>query len=75
VRPRFRRVVACRPRKERRAESPTQRWRLEYYLQCCGFLAEYYGADFVTTQRRDFRFTIDLRGIGKLLDFKGGYEE
>lgn len=53
---------------------PDQRWRVEYYLQCCGFLAEYFSRDFVTSQRRDFRFTVDLRGIGKLLDFKGGYE-
>lgn len=50
---------------------PDQRWRLEYYLQCCGFLAEYLKRDFTENQRRDFRFTVDLRGIGKLFDFRG----
>jgi LPS-assembly protein len=50
---------------------PDQRWRVEYYLQCCGLLAEYFKYDFAENQRRDFRFTVDLRGIGKLFDFRG----
>jgi LPS-assembly protein len=50
---------------------PEQVWRLEYYLQCCGFLAEYLRRDFTGAERRDFRFTIDLRGIGKLIDWRG----
>jgi LPS-assembly protein len=50
---------------------PEQVWRLEYYLQCCGFLAEYLRRDFTGAERQDFRFTIDLRGIGKLIDWRG----
>lgn len=50
---------------------PEQLWRVEYYLQCCGFLAEYLRRDFTGFERRDFRFTIDLRGIGKLIDWRG----
>jgi lipopolysaccharide assembly outer membrane protein LptD (OstA) len=48
---------------------PYQRWRLEYYTQCCGFLAEYLHYDYTTAPRREFRFAVDLRGIGKLFDF------
>ena len=48
---------------------PYQRWRLEYYTQCCGFLAEYLINDYSAIQRREFRFAVDLRGIGKLFDF------
>jgi hypothetical protein len=53
---------------------PEQVWRLEYYLQCCGFLAEYLRRDFTGAERKDFRFTIDLRGIGKLIDWRGNTE-
>lgn len=51
---------------------PDQRWRMELYTQCCGFLAEYMSRSFVETTRREFRFTVDLRGIGKLLDLHEG---
>ena len=47
---------------------PDQRYRVEYYTQCCGFLADYLQRDFTALTRREFRFTIDLRGIGKLFD-------
>jgi hypothetical protein len=47
---------------------PDQRWRMEFYTQCCGFLAEYLARDFIAVTRQEFRFTVDLRGIGKLLD-------
>ncbi len=47
---------------------PDQRYRIEYYTQCCGFLADYLQRDFTALTRREFRFTIDLRGIGKLFD-------
>lgn len=56
------------------AKIPDQRWVVEFYTQCCGFLTEYLARDFAGNERRDFRFTIDLRGIGKLLDFHGGTE-
>lgn len=52
---------------------PDQRWRFEYYTQCCGFLAEYLSREFSSTlSRNEFRFTVDLRGIGKLLDWRAG---
>jgi len=51
---------------------PQKRYRVEYYTQCCGFLAEYFERDYTTSQRKDFRFTVDLRGIGKFLDLHHG---
>ncbi len=47
---------------------PDQRWILEYYTQCCGFLAEWFRRDYAANDRGEFRFTVDLRGVGKLLD-------
>lgn len=52
---------------------PDRRWRMEYYTQCCGFLAEYLDRDFSgVNSRREIRFTVDLRGIGKLIDLHAG---
>jgi lipopolysaccharide assembly outer membrane protein LptD (OstA) len=48
---------------------PYRRWRVEYYTQCCGFLAEYLASKYTAFPRREFRFAVDLRGIGKLFDF------
>jgi lipopolysaccharide assembly outer membrane protein LptD (OstA) len=48
---------------------PYRRWRVEYYTQCCGFLAEYLASQYTAFPRREFRFAVDLRGIGKLFDF------
>lgn len=48
---------------------PYRRFRLEYYTQCCGFLAEYLVSEYSAFPRREFRFAVDLRGIGKLFDF------
>jgi lipopolysaccharide assembly outer membrane protein LptD (OstA) len=48
---------------------PYRRARLEYYTQCCGFLAEYLVSEYSAFPRREFRFAVDLRGIGKLFDF------
>jgi lipopolysaccharide assembly outer membrane protein LptD (OstA) len=48
---------------------PYRRFRLEYYTQCCGFLAEYLLSEYSAFPRREFRFAVDLRGIGKLFDF------
>jgi hypothetical protein len=53
---------------------PQKRYRVEYYTQCCGFLAEYFERDYTTSRRQEFRFTIDLRGIGKFLDMHYGPE-
>lgn len=52
---------------------PDRRWRMEYYTQCCGFLGEYLSRDFSSSNsRKEFRFTVDLRGIGKLFDLHAG---
>jgi LPS-assembly protein len=48
---------------------PYRAWRMEYYTQCCGFLAEYLASQYTAFPRREFRFAVDLRGIGKLFDF------
>ena len=44
------------------------RGRLGYYTQCCGFIVEYLDRDFEENRRREVRFVIDLKGIGKFLD-------
>ncbi len=54
---------------------PEQRYRVEYYTQCCGFYFEYLNRDFTFNERREFRFAIDLKGIGKVIDFHHGYTE
>ena len=53
---------------------PYRRWRVEYYTQCCGFLAEYLINEYTSVQRNEFRIAVDLRGIGKLFDFSQGYQ-
>ena len=53
---------------------PDRRVRLEYYTQCCGLLAEYLVREYTTSKRQDFRFTVDLRGIGKFLDVHHGLD-
>jgi LPS-assembly protein len=53
---------------------PQKRISAEYYTQCCGFLGEYFERDYATSKRRDFRFTVDLRGIGKFLDLHHGQD-
>jgi hypothetical protein len=49
---------------------PDQRWKVEYYTQCCGFLMEWFRRDFASNTRGEFRFTVDLRGVGKLMDLR-----
>jgi len=46
--------------------------RVGYYSQCCGFIAEYDRRDFFGIQRQEFRFIVDLKGIGKFLDLNAG---
>ncbi len=54
---------------------PEQRYRVEYYTQCCGFYFEYLNRDFSSNERKEFRFAIDLKGIGKVIDFHHGFTE
>jgi lipopolysaccharide assembly outer membrane protein LptD (OstA) len=53
---------------------PYRRLRLEYYTQCCGFLAEYLASQYSAFPRREIRLAVDLRGIGKLFDFNQANE-
>lgn len=50
---------------------PDRRWRIQYHTQCCTFLLERLNRNFSSlTDRQDFYFRIDLKGVGKLVDFK-----
>jgi hypothetical protein len=47
----------------------SQRYRLGYRSQCCGFTVEYLERDFgITIPDRQFRFTVTLTGVGTFLD-------
>ena len=46
-------------------------WRVQYRTQCCTFMVERLSRNFATLDDRDdFYFRVDLKGVGKLLDFK-----
>lgn len=49
---------------------PDTRWRVQYSTQCCTIWVERLSRDFSGLQdREDFYFRVDLKGLGKLLDF------
>jgi len=52
------------------SEVQDQRYRIGYNTQCCGFLAEYLDRDFNETQEREYRFLINLKGVGTLFDLQ-----
>jgi hypothetical protein len=49
-----------------------QRYRIGYNTQCCGFMVEYLDRDFNLTQEREYRFLLNLRGVGTLFDLQQG---
>ena len=49
-----------------------QRYRFGYDTQCCGIAVEFLNRDFIGTQQREFRFVLNLRGIGNFLDLQSG---
>ena len=49
-----------------------QRYRVGYDTQCCGFAVEVLDRDFIGTNQREYRFVINLRGIGNFLDLQNG---
>lgn len=55
----------------RRSTALDRRGRVGYYTQCCGFVVEYLQRDFEGSRRREYRFVVDLKGIGKFLDLGG----
>jgi hypothetical protein len=54
-----------------------QRYRAGYNTQCCGFQFEYLNRNFSGTDQEEFRFLINLKGVGNVIDFHqrtgGGY--
>lgn len=49
-----------------------QRYRLGYNTQCCGFQVELLNRNFVESSQREFRFLINLKGVGNVIDFQSG---
>ncbi len=49
-----------------------QRYRFGYNTQCCGFQLEVLNRNFVGSSQREFRFLINLKGVGNVIDFQSG---
>jgi hypothetical protein len=45
-----------------------QRYKLGYNTQCCGLQLEYLTRDYTTSSSREFRFLINLSGVGNVVD-------
>lgn len=48
-----------------------QRYRLGYNTQCCGMLFELARRNFETIDEIQYRFMLNLRGVGTFLDLQG----
>ncbi|MGH9868183.1 MAG: LPS-assembly protein LptD [Candidatus Polarisedimenticolia bacterium] len=48
-----------------------QRYRLGYNTQCCGMLFELARRDYDTIDETQYRFMLNLRGVGTFLDLQG----
>jgi hypothetical protein len=46
---------------------PSRAWRLQYSTQCCTIFAEGLDRTFTGAERQEYRFRVDLKGIGKIL--------
>lgn len=51
-------------------ELQSQRYRLGYNTQCCGFISEFLERDYggLVAPAREFRFSVTLKGVGTLFD-------
>jgi hypothetical protein len=49
-----------------------QRYRFGYNTQCCGFQLEVLNRNFLGSSQREFRFLINLKGVGNVIDFQSG---
>ncbi len=49
-----------------------QRYRFGYNTQCCGFQLEVLNRNFVGSSNREFRFLVNLKGVGNVVDFQSG---
>jgi hypothetical protein len=45
-----------------------QRYKFGYNTQCCGFQVELLNRNFLGTSQREFRFLINLKGVGNVVD-------
>ncbi len=48
-----------------------RRYRLGYNTQCCGMMVEFAQRDFETVDEVEYRFLLNLRGVGTFLDLQG----
>jgi lipopolysaccharide assembly outer membrane protein LptD (OstA) len=46
---------------------PNRAWRIQYSTQCCTLYFERLDRTYTLSERRDFYFRVDLKGIGKIL--------
>lgn len=46
-----------------------QRYRAGYNTQCCGFQLEYLNRNYVGSDQTEYRFLINLKGVGNVIDF------
>ena len=50
-----------------------QRYKFGYNTQCCGFQVEVLNRNFFGASQREFRFLINLKGVGNVIDLQSGY--
>lgn len=53
-------------------EVQDQRYRIGYNTQCCGFAVEWFQRQFVGVDEEEVRFTVNLKGVGTVVDFHTG---
>jgi hypothetical protein len=49
-----------------------QRYKVGYNTQCCGFQVEYLNRNFADSHQNEFRFLVNLRGVGNVVDLHSG---
>ena len=49
-----------------------QRYRFGYNTQCCGFQLEFLNRNFSGSSQNEFRFLINLKGVGNVIDMHAG---
>jgi hypothetical protein len=49
-----------------------QRYKIGYNTQCCGFQFEALNRNFLGSSQREFRFLVNLKGVGNVIDLQSG---
>jgi LptD protein/LPS transport system D len=49
-----------------------QRYKVGYNTQCCGVQVEILNRNFLGSSQREFRFLINLKGVGNVIDLQSG---